>query len=503
MKVTKDIIRGFVGTILSQGFDENVSSPEFHEEAWEICCSNNKYVAIAAPRGHAKSSAVTLGYGLSTLLFRERKFMLLVSDTESQAALFLGNSKQALQDNKDLAELFDLKLNDKGQVQFIKDSETDIIVEFNDGHKFRVIAKGAEQKLRGLIWNGSRPDIIICDDMENDELVMNKDRREKMKRWFYGALLPSLSSTGVIRLVGTILHMNALLEQFMPLENDKQTITSGLKQYSTKRTLWKSVKWRAHNEDYTEILWPNRFDADFFISKFNDYAAQGLADLYSQEYLNYPLDIASTYFKKADFVACTPEDKKAKRLYYITADLAISDKERADYSVFLVAGVDENRIIHVEQVIRDRLDGREIVDTLLALQRRYDPVAVGIEDMQVSKSIGPFLREEMVATNTYLTLYPMKHGGKDKQTRSRSIQARMRSKGVRFHKDEEWYQTFEDELMRFPRDRHDDQVDCFAYLGMMLDRLLEAPTKQEEEDEQYDDEFAESGESGRNLTTGY
>src|SRR3972149_2489904 len=98
---------------------------------------------------HAKSSAITLGYGLATLLFRERKFMLLVSDTESQAAQFLGLFKAELQENTDLIELFDLKLNDKGQVQFLKDSETDIVVAFNDGHKFRIIAKGSEQKLRG------------------------------------------------------------------------------------------------------------------------------------------------------------------------------------------------------------------------------------------------------------------------------------------------------------------------------------------------------------------
>jgi hypothetical protein len=121
-------------------------------------------------------------------------------------------------------------------VQFIKDTENDIIVGFNDGHKFRIIAKGAEQKLRGLIWNGSRPDIILCDDMENDELVMNKDRREKMKRWFKGALLPCISDRGIVRMVGTILHMDSLLENIMPKENDKQTVNDGLKTYSTART---------------------------------------------------------------------------------------------------------------------------------------------------------------------------------------------------------------------------------------------------------------------------
>lgn len=505
MKVTPEVIQGFVSSILSQGFDGAVESPHFHREVWDLCCGPDRFVAIAAPRGHAKSSAVTLGYGLSTLVFRERKFMLLVSDTEAQSALFLGAFKQALQENKDLIELFDLKLNEKGQVQFIKDTENDIIVEFNDGHKFRIIAKGAEQKLRGLIWNGSRPDIIICDDMENDELVMNKERREKMRRWFKGALLPCLSDRGIVRMVGTILHMDALLETLMPRENDRRTITDGLKQYSTQRTMWKSVKYRAHNEDFTELLWPQKKSSEEFKMLYEEAVRDGTTDIYSQEYLNYPLDMATTYFKKVDFLPISNEDRKVKLLYYVTADLAISQAERADYSVFMVAGVDENKMIHIKHVIRERLDGREIVDTLLALQKLYEPVAVGIEDMQVSKSIGPFLREEMIARNIFLSLYPMKHGGKDKLTRSRSIQARMRSKGVKFDKDADWYQTFEDELLRFPRDKHDDQVDTFAYLGLMLDKLIEAPTQKEQDEEDYQDDIkrSDAGDTGRSATTGY
>ena len=505
MQVTPDMIQGFVSSILSQGFDGAVESPAFHREVWELCCSNHKHIAIAAPRGHAKSSAVTLGYGLSTLVFRERKFMLLVSDTEAQSALFLGNFKQALQENKDLVELFDLKLNEKGLVQFVKDTENDIIVEFTDGHRFRIIAKGAEQKLRGLIWNGSRPDIILCDDMENDELVMNKERRDKMRRWFKGALLPCLSDRGIVRMVGTILHMDALLENLMPPENDRRTVHDGLKTYSTAKTMWKSVKYRAHNSDFTELLWPQKKSAEHFQMLYEEAVRDGTTDIYSQEYLNYPLDMATTYFKKADFLPITKEEHKVNLTYYVTADLAISQAERADYSVFMVAGVDENKQIHIKQVIRDRLDGRDIVDTLLALQRQYDPVAVGIEDMQVSQSIGPFLREEMIATNTFLTLYPMKHGGKDKLTRARSIQARMRARGVKFDKEADWYQAFEDELLRFPRDKHDDQVDTFAYLGLMLDKLIEAPTRQEQEEEEYQDDYKQSGfyETGRSAISGY
>lgn len=449
---------------------------------------------------------MTVSYGLATLLFRERKFMLLVSDTESQAAMFLGYFKEQLQENQALIELFGLKRDEKGLVRFIKETETDIIVEMEDGHKFRVIAKGAEQKLRGLIWSGTRPDIILCDDMENDELVMNKDRREKMRKWFYSALLPCVSSKGIIRVVGTILHMDSLLERLMPKEWDRWSHQEPLKLWSeTRRNGWKGVKYRAHSPEFKEILWPEKFSKQKLEEIRSNYIGMGMPDVYSQEYLNVPLDESVAYFKRNDFLEMTEEDHKLPVRYYITADLAISESERADYSVFIVAGVDETKRLHIKQVIRERLDGREIVDLILDLQRIYDPELIGLEEMQVTKSIGPFLYEEMLLQNTYPTIYKLKHGNKDKIMRAKSIQARLRARSIKFDKKADWYQTFEEELTRFPRDTHDDQVDAFAYLGLLLNTLVEAPSREEIEEEDYLDELEHSGLNlqGRSMVTGY
>ena len=419
--------------------------------------------------------------------------------------MFLGFFKEHLQGNEALIQLFGLKRNEKGLVQFIKDSESDVIVEMEDGHKFRIIAKGAEQKLRGLIWNGTRPDIILCDDMENDELVMNKDRREKMARWFNSALMPCLSASGIIRIVGTILHMNSLLENLMPRQVHKWSHQEPLKLWSeVKRNGWYSVKYRAHSPDFNFILWPTRFSKGWLEDKRASLIEQGLGDVYSQEYLNVPLDEATAYFKRKDFLELSKEQRDLKLNYYITVDLAISQEQRADYSVFLIAGIDENRNIQVRNIIRERLDGREIVDLILNLEKIYQPEVIGIEEMQVSKAIGPFLREESVKTGVFPSLYLLKHGGKDKIQRARSMQARLRAATVYFDKSQDWYQTFEDECTRFPRDTHDDQVDAFAYMGLLLDKLIEAPTKAETDEEEYLDQLREyHGDTGRNLTTGY
>jgi len=500
-KLNAEVMEGFTRSILSKGFDGTTETPEFHRIVWEYCTSPDAFVAIAAPRSHAKSTAVTHAYTLAALLFRERDYALIVSETTAQSVQFLGDLKKELLDNEDLRELF-------GVDCLIKDTEEDLICRMKDGHLFRVQAKGAEQKVRGLKWKAKRPNLIVCDDLEGDECVQNKDRRDKFKRWFNGALLPCRSSNGIVRIVGTILHLDSLLEGLMPerqlgTSRRKQLIETELSQYTKIKLPWKSIKFKAHNEDFSAILWSTRWNKAKLIEEKARYTTQGLADVYSQEYLNVPLDESNTFFKRADFLPIKEEDKKKTLNYYITADLAISQRERSDYSVFTVAGVDEDGMLHCKKVIRDRMDAQQIVDTVLMLQKLYRPELFGVEAGTIQKSIGPFLNKEMLATGIFVPLVLLKPSA-DKITRARSIQARMRAGACKFDKDAEWYQTFEEELMRFPRDRHDDQVDTWAYMGLMLDKMQDAPTQQEQEEQEYQASLKDNEDlEGRNNHTGY
>jgi len=501
--LTAGVIEGFCNATLRKNFDNPSPIPNFHRELWELCCTRSRYVAIAAPRGHAKSTAITHTYTLAACLFRERDYVLIVSDTVTQSIQFLADIKKEIADNEDLQDLFGIKL------PFEKDTEDDVIVECEDGHRFRIQAKGAEQKLRGLKWSNKRPNLVVVDDLENDEAVLNRDRREKLKRWFNGALLPCISDTGIVRVVGTILHLDSLLESLMP-ENQLHTsnkakflVKEELKEYTNHRTPWKSVKYRAHNEDYSEILWKERFSKEKLKLEKEKYVQQGMVDLYSQEFLNVPLDESNTIFRKSDFIPIKDEDRKRRLNYYITADLAISQKQRSDYTVFCVAGMDEDSRLQIVNVIRARMDAAEIVDMILSLNRLYKPMLFGIEAGNIQKAIGPFLNEEMVKQSQYVNVTLLKPTS-DKVTRTRSMQARMRIGAVKFDKAADWYPDLEAEMMRFPRDRHDDQVDALAYMGLMLDKMYEAASDAEIEEDEYQEEIEESRtDTGRNQYTGY
>jgi hypothetical protein len=57
-------------------------------------------------------------------------------------------------------------------------------------------------------------------------------------------------------------------------------------------------------------------------------------------------------------------------------------------------------------------------------------------------------------------------------------------------------------MARFPKARHDDQVDALSWIGLILDEVQDALTPQEEADEEYYEEMDDNY-SGRDLCTGY
>jgi len=507
MKLTADLIHGFAGSLLAKRYDNAVRTPQFHLELWNLCCSPNPLVAIAAPRGHGKSTATSHAYVLASVLFRERRFVLLVSDTETQAVNFLNDIKQDLKDNEDLISLFQIK-------GFKKETETDIVVEMQDGHTFRILVRGAEQRVRGLKWHQLRPDLIVCDDLENEELVYNKDRREKFKRWFNAALLPCRAKHGIIRVVGTVLHLDSLLNHLLPEDSDRNTRIEPLKTYCIKPKIggWMSIRYRAHNEDFSEILWPEMYDQKYFEDKRDDLTNQGIPEVYAQEYLNYPIDESSSYFKRSDFIEIAESELDNIKFgfknynYYVGCDLAVSTQDRTDFSVFIIAAVDDKGILNVVDVRRGRWDSLQIIEEFFAIQQRYKPLWFAIEKGTITSSIGPILRAEMISRGIYINFAGSNGMGytanKDKPTRARGIQARHRIGGIKFDKGALWYPELEDEMARFPKARHDDQVDALSWLGIGIEDIHSA-FSEEEEDEMEWIELTRGQQEGRGKHTGY
>ena len=483
-------VKGFTKGLLALKYDNPKPIPPFHEELWNLFTSEVPKACAAAPRGHAKSTAITHAYVLAMVASRTRSFVLIVSDTEGQATEFLGDIKAELSGNDLLRETF-------GIDAILKETETNIICRFKDGEQFRITARGSMQKVRGLKWRGKRPDLIVCDDLENDEIVMNPDRREKFRRWFMNALIPCGSDTCWVRVVGTILHLDSMLQRLL------------------EDNTWEHLFYEAHNPDFSEILWPQQYSKERLLAIRDGYIAQNDPEGYSQEYLNRPVAVENAFFNKDYFFDFEREykgdDIEGKPIlpnleYFAAADFAISEKEKADYTAILVCGVSPEGTVYVVDARRGRWDADQIISELMAVQKMWSPNVFTFETAKIDKAIGPFLEREMRRQRIYLNIVKMTPT-QSKTMRARSIQAMHKSGSIKYDKEASWYPDFESELMMVadsgPRGKHDDYFDAFAYCGLTIDQYFEAYSDEEIEDLEYDDFFDDYADQGRCASTGY
>ena len=224
--------------------------------------------------------------------------------------------------------------------------------------------------------------------------------------------------------------------------------------------------------------------------------------------MNYPIDEATSYFKREDFVEIPKFELDAihhgdkKLVYYAAVDFAISTKERSDFTVIAIAGMDDRGIMYIVDIRKGRWDALQIVDEMFAVEKKYSPQLFITERGAIEKAVGAILRSEMSRRGSFMNLYPMTPT-KDKQTRARSFQARLRAGGVKLDKGAMWYSEYEDELVRFPKGRHDDQVDASSWLGLVIDQVHNANTPEEDEEEYFYELQRHSGDDGRSTVCGY
>lgn len=481
--LTAELIEGFAGVFLSPMYDNPQPTPDFHRRGWELYCSPTELCSIVAPREHAKSTAFTHDFGLAETLFRNETFVVLVSATEDLAKDHLADIAKVLRENDEVIQHF-------GISKLVIDAKTEIVCRMRDGHEFRILAKGAGQKMRGLKWKGRRPGLIICDDLEEDEQVESVDRREKFRRWFNRALLPCRRRGGRVRVHGTILHEDALLARIQ------------------KNSQWSCQFYRAHAsfDDFTNRLWPEQFPVERLRAIRQNYIDDGDPGGYAQEYLNDPIDASVTYLHPSWFTPMSEDDRLRSKIVCAAADFAISKQDKANRTSLTVGGMCSLNLLHFLGQSVGRWDSLEIVDEIFMIQRRWSPDIFWVESGQIWLSLWPVIRKEMQARNIWINFVP-RTPIKDKASRGRSLQRRMRADGTRWDTDAWWFEGMRQEMLRFTgRDDAvlDDQFDSAALLSLGFEDLASI----DDEDFVSEEEWRFRAEDprvvgGRNAVTGY
>lgn len=484
------LVENFAGVYLSEGYADPQPTPAFHRECWELYCSNTRLVAVAAPRGHAKSTALTHDFGLASVCFRFSRHVLIVSSTEELAMTQLGDMAKELRENDELRAEF-------GITKLETDSKGEIVVLCDDGHRFRVIARGVEQRVRGMKWHGKRPDLILMDDVEEDEQVASVDRRKKLSRWVNRALIPAASLGARIRWHGTILHQHSMLSRLMTSKS------------------WASRLYRAHASfnDFSEQLWEARRDPIRGMSNeeiLKEIRQQFIDDQdavgYSQEYLNDPRDDETNYIKKDWFSAMREADHAGPGIFGVGVDFAISKADKANRTSITTGKMDRGNMLHVVDQDVGRKDSSEIIDALFDTNDKWHPDCFWVESGQIWLSLWPTIKKEMLKRGKWLNFIP-RTPIKDKASRGKSFQKRMKGGGMRWDAEKDWYTPMQEEILNFSESAEaqlDDQFDSVALLSLGFEEMPDV-----EDDDVMDEEERDMiahdprNYAGRNPTTGY
>lgn len=182
-----------------------IPSARHHIDAARKIIRNKTLKAVFKwARGQAKSTHmdVMIPMWLMCQKKREINVMVLVGKSEDSAQTLLGDIQAELQYNKRYIHDFGTKYN-AGNWQ-----EGEFVT--SDGVAF--FARGRGQSPRGLRYRNKRPDYIVIDDLDDDELCENDARVRKITEWVKEALFGAFGAEGGrFIMVGNLISKNSVL----------------------------------------------------------------------------------------------------------------------------------------------------------------------------------------------------------------------------------------------------------------------------------------------------
>ena len=180
------------------------NAPFHNAAAQKVRSSPNLKGVFKWPRGHAKSTHFDIFLPLNLMFqpIRLINFMVIVGKSEDAAIRLLGDIQAELSYNRRLIADFGEQRSSTGW----QDGE----FKTQSGVKF--LACGRGQSPRGLRDRESRPDYIVIDDLDDDELCRNEKRVHDLTDWVKEALFGALDvGRGRFIMVGNLISKNSVL----------------------------------------------------------------------------------------------------------------------------------------------------------------------------------------------------------------------------------------------------------------------------------------------------
>lgn len=419
-------------------------------------------LGYAAPRGNAKSTIASFALPIWCAVFKKKHYMIIVSDTASQADDFLQNIKAEFEDNE-------LLIEDFGYLQGLVWTNSDIVLRDGD---CRIQALGAGKKIRGRRYKQWRPDLIVCDDLENDEHIMSPDQRKKDETWYNKALSKAGDERTDKVVIGTILHYDSLLTKILlnptyrtkkyqavinwsnsPLWDEWERLVTNLDdldRLNTAKAFFEANK--LSMLDNTRVLWPEK---ENYYSLMLQRIADGPA-AFSSEKQNEPLTDEDRRFLAEWIQYYDDSEIEGKELFalgYVDPSLG---KAGGDYSAIIIIGVDTNHQVYVLDADIDKRKPDVIILDVLGKHKKFKTQRFGVEENQFQEYFKDNAQKAAAEEKSDIRIIGVRQHS-DKILRIESLQPDIKNGRIKFRRDQ---QRLIEQLVNFPSAAHDDGPDA-------------------------------------------
>lgn len=459
----------------------------------------NQRIAVAAPRGHAKTTLVTTIYLLWCVCHDRERFIVLIGDTAQQAANHLSKVKHELESNVLLQADFPEVCELPGIRPHPRRWRSDEIVTRNG---VMVTALGVGQRIRGRSNRQDRPGLIILDDADSDEAANSPDRRMKLIDHFDRAILKAGTPSANVIVVGTILHYDTLLGRLveqgrspgwttrvyralsswperMDLWDRWESIYSGLVHDTTVHpdgsgTAAARAFYLAHRSEMDAgavALWPAKEDL-YCLMEVR--LREGRAP-FDAEKQNEPVNPADCVFREEDLHYWDEQGQTVEqllaavpgRLYAaIDPSLGKAGAKHSDSAIVCVLRADRDGRLYVLDADVRRRPPDQIIAAAVELQRRRNCVRFGVETVQFQDYLCDELARASRRHDVRLPLHRIRSTS-DKHARIVSLQPLLT--GGRLLLLSKRHRTLFDQLRRYPKAAQNDGPDALA---MVVDLAL-------------------------------
>lgn len=421
-------------------------------------------LAVAAPRGEAKSTFMALFFVIWCVVFAQKRYIPIIADALEQAATLLEAVKVELEDNPRLAMDF-AKATGKGRVWNVG-----VVLTVNN---VKLQALGAGKRMRGLRHGPHRPDLVILDDLENDENVQKPEQRDKLQSWLMKTVLNLGAADGSMDVVyvGTILHYDSVLARTLKKPGWQARTFRAVMSWPHNMDLWDRWENLLHAEgaEAAEAFYETNKPAMLEGARVSWPEARPLVRLmalraedrpaFDSEYQNDPLS-----GDDAPFAACITfwVDRLRDWLLFGACDPSLGKHGAGrDPSALLVGGLNRATLTLdvVEASIKKRHPDR-IIEDIISLHVAYAPLLWAVETVQFQEFFAHVLAQRALERGIALPVRPIQNST-DKVLRIESLQPHMMQGRIRLHASQ---QTLIDQLRHFPKADHDDGPDALEML---------------------------------------